>query len=185
MGSSPIPATRPVGQAAKTPPFHGGNSSSILLRVTNKKTSEHSSDVFLSKPQAWHGITRQRAWNRRRRMASPQVYFSVDLIPCATSSQFHTAASRGFHTRLRRDLDADSAEPRVQVQILLRVTKKKSRVSGFFFLYSSLFSFHSSLFSISPARLFQIRDKREERKEKVAFLPLVEKHWFLVENVIY
>ena len=54
--------------------------------------------------------------------------------------------------------------------------KKKSRVSGFFFLYFSLFSFHSSLFSNSPARLFQRRDKREERKEKVAFLPLVEKH---------
>ena len=28
---------RPVGQAAKTPPFHGGNGSSILPRVTNKK----------------------------------------------------------------------------------------------------------------------------------------------------
>ena len=25
---------RPVGQAAKTPPFHGGNGSSILPRVT-------------------------------------------------------------------------------------------------------------------------------------------------------
>ena len=63
-------------------------------------------------------------------------------------------------------------------------SKKKSRVSGFFFLYSSLFSFHSSLFSKSPTRLFQRRDKREERKEKVAFLPLVEKHWFLVKNVV-
>ena len=28
---------RPVGQAAKTPPFHGGNGSSILPRVTRKK----------------------------------------------------------------------------------------------------------------------------------------------------
>ncbi len=27
---------RPVGQAVKTPPFHGGNRSSILLRVTKK-----------------------------------------------------------------------------------------------------------------------------------------------------
>jgi len=36
----------------------------------------------------------------------------------------------------------------------------------------------SSLFSKSPARLFQRRDKREERKEKVAFLPLVEKHFY-------
>ena len=29
---------RPVGQAAKTPPFHGGNMSSILVRVTKKKS---------------------------------------------------------------------------------------------------------------------------------------------------
>ena len=28
---------RPVGQAVKTPPFHGGNRSSILLRVTKSK----------------------------------------------------------------------------------------------------------------------------------------------------
>ena len=31
---------RPVGQAVKTPPFHGGNSSSILLRVTKIKKQE-------------------------------------------------------------------------------------------------------------------------------------------------
>ena len=48
MGSSPTSATkgrfffeqppksRPGGQAAKTPPFHGGNTSSILVRVTKK-----------------------------------------------------------------------------------------------------------------------------------------------------
>jgi len=29
------------------------------------------------------------------------VYFLCGLIPYATSSQFHTAASCGFHTRLR------------------------------------------------------------------------------------
>ena len=29
-------ANRPGGQAAKTPPFHGGNTSSILVRVTTK-----------------------------------------------------------------------------------------------------------------------------------------------------
>ena len=40
--------------------------------------------------------------------------------------------------------------------------KKKSRVSGFFFLYFSLFSFHSSLFSKPLSRLFQRRDKRYE-----------------------
>ena len=39
VGSSPTSATRPVGQAAKTPPFHGGNTSSILVRVTIKKNT--------------------------------------------------------------------------------------------------------------------------------------------------
>ncbi len=43
--------------------------------------------------------------------------------------------------------------------------KRKSRVSGFFFLFSSLFTLHSSLFSFfAPPRLFPV--KREERKEK-------------------
>ena len=49
MGSSPTSATsrllfvgfiRPGGQAAKTPPFHGGNTSSILVRVTKRNKSE-------------------------------------------------------------------------------------------------------------------------------------------------
>ena len=59
-------------------------------------------------------------------------------------------------------------------------SKKKSRASGFFFLYFSLFSFHSSLFSKSPTRLFQRRDKREERKEKVAFRDGEKQFLFLI-----
>ena len=35
--SSQIAATRPVGQAVKTPPFHGGNMGSIPVRVTKTK----------------------------------------------------------------------------------------------------------------------------------------------------
>ena len=35
--SSQVAATRPVGQAVKTPPFHGGNMGSIPVRVTMKK----------------------------------------------------------------------------------------------------------------------------------------------------
>ncbi len=42
IGSSPIAATRPVGQVVKTPPFHGGNMGSSPVRVT-KKQSEHVS----------------------------------------------------------------------------------------------------------------------------------------------
>ena len=36
--SNQIAATRPVGQAVKTPPFHGGNMGSIPVRVTTKST---------------------------------------------------------------------------------------------------------------------------------------------------
>ena len=42
------PCTWPVGQAVKTPPFHGGNRSSILLRVTNgNKKAPHLCGAFL------------------------------------------------------------------------------------------------------------------------------------------
>ena len=75
MGSSPISATskrdpkgsrliiRPVGQEVKTPPFHGSNTSSILVRVTNKKrTFVYQKFSFcLSKPQAWYIIDAQSA----------------------------------------------------------------------------------------------------------------------------
>ena len=46
MGSSPIPATRPVGQAVKTRPFHGCNMGSIPVRVT-KKQDTFSVSCFL------------------------------------------------------------------------------------------------------------------------------------------
>ena len=42
---------RPVGQAAKTPPFHGGNGSSILPRVTNKKNHLIRGGFFLLLPR--------------------------------------------------------------------------------------------------------------------------------------
>ncbi len=38
---------RPVGQAAKTPPFHGGNGSSILPRVTKKRSIATAVLLFL------------------------------------------------------------------------------------------------------------------------------------------
>ncbi len=43
QGTEQVPKIRPGGQAVKTPPFHGGNTSSILVRVTNK---EQSLDCF-------------------------------------------------------------------------------------------------------------------------------------------
>ena len=53
-----------------------------------------------------------------------------------------------------------------------RAKKFRTRECAEFFTFP-LFTLHFSL--ISPARLFQRKDKREERKEKVDFLPLVEK----------
>ena len=38
--SSQVAATRPVGQAVKTPPFHGGNMGSIPVRVTMRRKYE-------------------------------------------------------------------------------------------------------------------------------------------------
>ena len=37
--SNQVAATRPVGQAVKTPPFHGGNMGSIPVRVTKQKAT--------------------------------------------------------------------------------------------------------------------------------------------------
>ena len=40
----------PGGQAAKTPPFHGGNTSSILVRVTIKTTRSIACRSFFGAP---------------------------------------------------------------------------------------------------------------------------------------
>ena len=46
--SSQIAATRPVGQAVKTPPFHGGNMGSIPVRVTtSSRTALVRDDFFM------------------------------------------------------------------------------------------------------------------------------------------
>ena len=63
--------------------------------------------------------------------------------------------------------------------------KEKSRKRLFLFtLHYSLFTLHFSL--ISPTRLFERRDKREERKEKVAFR-YGEKQFYIAlsHNVCY
>ena len=76
--------------------FSVGQGSEVYLLFPygspKKITSELlSSDViFLSKPQAWYEITRQRVWNRQRRMASRASVYT--RLPAAW-----------FHTRLRRN----------------------------------------------------------------------------------
>ncbi len=51
--------------------------------------------------------------------------------------------------------------------------KRKSRVSGFFFLYSSLFSLRSSLFSPFSLATFSSEEKKEKR---IGSFSLCEKH---------
>lgn len=50
--------------------------------------------------------------------------------------------------------------------------KEKPPARWLFFLYFSLLSLHSSLFTNMAGRLFQIRDKREERKVEVSASPM-------------
>ena len=64
---------------------------SIPIAPAKKKSTSFALSIFLFKPQAWYGITRQRVWYRRRRMASPKVHFlRLDSIP----------SCNGFHTML-------------------------------------------------------------------------------------
>ena len=97
--------TRPVGQAVKTRPFHGCNMGSIPVRVTKKDNIR----TFLVRMLSFYPSRRlgmeSRAcvygiavgvWHHRR-------CIFCGLIPYATSSQFHTATSCGFHPRLHRD----------------------------------------------------------------------------------
>ena len=47
--------------------------------------------VFLSKPQGWYVITRQRVWHRQRRMELPKVHFSA--------ARFHAIALQSIPYR--------------------------------------------------------------------------------------
>ena len=71
---------------------------------------------------------------------------------------------------------------RLSIVFTPRDTPKQRKVAqaafSFCTFHSSLFTLHFSL-NLLP-RLFQRRDNREERKEKEAFRPLVEKHFYFI-----
>ena len=68
-----------------------------------KNSTSFDLSNFLSKPQAWYGITRKRVWYRRRRMASPKVHFlRLDSIPYCNG--FHTMLCIDSIHASRRDL---------------------------------------------------------------------------------
>ena len=95
MGSSPIPATRPVGQAVKTPPFHGGNMGSIPVRVTKKGTGAHKcSCSFFADPSRTHFVRKAHDWVRisrpkiGKRLAQQGILQAVSVQIFAPRAKF-------------------------------------------------------------------------------------------------
>ena len=95
--SNQVAATRPVGQAVKTPPFHGGNMGSIPVRVT-KKEDFHSEVLFFcyapwesKNPIAtvrWtvaaDGLTEANLYFRQRRKCKRFPTGHTVFFPCHT-----------------------------------------------------------------------------------------------------
>ena len=79
--SSQIAATRPVGQAVKTPPFHGGNMGSIPVRVTKKRNHPIGWFLFLlsvcrSEPIGFD--------HKHLKRASAAAAFAAAVLTCAS-----------------------------------------------------------------------------------------------------
>ena len=79
--SSQIAATRPVGQAVKTPPFHGGNMGSIPVRVTKKRNHPPGWFLFLlsvcqSEPIGFD--------HKHLKRASAAAAFAAAVLTCAS-----------------------------------------------------------------------------------------------------
>ena len=72
----------PVGQAAKTPPFHGGNGSSILPRVTKKRTHTFRVCVLFLLPRSRvrRGVCAAYAGVRIR-------HSEIDKLACQAQSE--------------------------------------------------------------------------------------------------
>ena len=76
MGSSPIPATRPVGQAVKTRPFHGCNMGSIPVRVTKKEQgTQRAPCSYLLSLRFENPSKEYRPRKARRRRLAREIFF--------------------------------------------------------------------------------------------------------------
>ena len=88
--SSQVAATRPVGQAVKTPPFHGGNMGSIPVRVTKKADTLKGICFFAVRTgieeggRAKQGKKSVRRWILRRSRAG--AYYDRDCRIAAPSA---------------------------------------------------------------------------------------------------
>ena len=105
---------RPGGQAVKTPPFHGGNTSSILVRVTKKIQVPKRTWIFLSiaKAMAYHHALacisskadRRLCISSHRRCVSKTLlqwwYATVTplMIYNSLRNWWYTTASRWFYS---------------------------------------------------------------------------------------
>ena len=138
---------RPVGQAVKTPPFHGGNSSSILLRVTKNKKRENivlSFLFFLIRP-----LTRIQVNGAKRK---PCLYrfpkTDADLIdnfPPFTVEQRRCLCSvRSSATGHQNKKENARVHPNKDVMQASRLRAKEGaqnskRVLCFFSIYNSIY----------------------------------------------
>ena len=93
------------------------NTALHLNRTHITEKASRKTCFFLSNPKDWYVITRRGygiavgVWHHAPTCISLRIdaIHHFVMIPSAPSSRFHTATSCGFHTRLRRDLDAESA----------------------------------------------------------------------------
>ena len=103
-----------------------------------KKSTSFLLVDFLFKPQAWYGITLQRVWCRRRRMASPKAHFlRLDSIP----------SYNGFHTMLC--IDSIHAFG-VIVTHVFKSIRKLLKIS--FLSFAKAMAYHHALACISPPK---------------------------------
>ena len=128
------------------------------FRPCQKNSTSFDLSIFLFKPQAWYGITRQRVWYRRRRMASPKVHFlRLDSIPSCNG--FHTMLCIDSIHAFRRDVahEFKSILKQRKVYFLSVLHKKsKSKSLDFCFLFGH---FHITSLSL-PLICLLIIDKK-------------------------
>ena len=99
----------------------------------SQKKASRKTCFFLSNPKDWYVITARSAVHVIRRKATVWhhapacITLRIDaihhfvMIPYGTLCRFHTATSCGFHTRLRRDWDAEDAhQNREQIRTATR-----------------------------------------------------------------
>ena len=66
----------------------------IKFRVSLQKRASRWLALFLSKPQAWYIITRQRVYHRRRRISSAEGCIPCGLMRCNPSCWWYAVSAK-------------------------------------------------------------------------------------------